>query len=613
MVLSETTADEANEAPRIIQREATRLRVQEARERLANGYGAKPEFQHELLLKFVNNEISAQVTIPLLATIIALALAFWAPVVEVAIWWCLVMGGRYVLMKTCKQFARTSIHDMNIAAWRKKLIFAEALYGTTWASVALVAFTSTNQSVHVFVFATLIVVLTIRLLFASTVLSIVNAGTFPITIALAIRFVLQNDPFYWAMALMALGIHTYFLFLAKGLHATVSAMLEYRGEKDLLVAELEKASSISDEARRRAEEANVAKSRFLATMSHELRTPLNAILGFSEVMKAELMGPLANDTYKGYADNIHSSGTHLLHLINEILDLSRIEAGKHELIEEPIHLIDVANDCQILLRLRADGKKIHFVEDFSNDLPQLWIDERAIRQVILNLLSNAIKFTPSGGTVTLSVGRHHNGDQFIRVTDTGPGIPAEEIPRVLKAFGQGSLAHENAEGGTGLGLPIVQSLIELHGGKFTLESELRVGTVAHATIPHGRTIQVNTSLSERAEQRRQSNQIDVTPPPTRTEVSATGIMSAPETTNSRDGIDQGVAPVPITTSPHEGSTPVSAVRATAFADVPTNVEADPVGRPTQSGSPHHPMKGQTSTADSHPIRKMQLIASEVAH
>ncbi len=600
MVLSETSTGDTNAAPRIIQREATRLRVQEARERLANGYGAKPEFQHELLLKFANNEISAQITIPLLTTIIALAMAFWAPIEEVALWWCVVMGGRYMLMRACTQFARAPIHNMDIAAWRNRLIRAEALYGTTWACVALVAFNSPNQSVHVFVFATLIVVLTIRLLFASTVLPIVNAGTIPMTIALVIRFVLQNDPFYWAMALMALGIHTYFLFLAKGLHATVSAMLEYRGEKDLLVAELEKASSISDEARRRAEEANVAKSQFLATMSHELRTPLNAILGFSEVMKSELMGPLHNETYKGYADNIHSSGTHLLHLINEILDLSRIEAGKHELVEEPVFLLDVANDCHVLLRLRAEAKKIQLVEDFIPDLPQVWIDERAIRQVILNLLSNAIKFTPSGGTVTLTIGRHRNGDQFIRVTDTGPGIPAEEIPKVLQAFGQGSLAHTNAEGGTGLGLPIVRSLIELHGGQFSLESELRVGTVAHATIPHSRTIQTNTSLAARAEQRRKTEfDIDITPP---LQVPPTpDINTLPHVTQDN--------PQPVTSANVHRAYDVRELLANTVSpsNGSTTVAAQAVASQTRSDTEENKSTGN------HPIRRMQLVAPEAPY
>ncbi len=185
-------------------------------------------------------------------------------------------------------------------------------------------------------FAALIVVLTIRLLFASTVMPIVYAGTIPISIALVIRFVALGEPFYWAMALMTVGIHVYFIFLAKGLNATVLAMLSFRAEKDALIAELEQAKAISDEARRRAEASNTAKSRFLANMSHELRTPLNAILGFSEVMKTEMMGPIANKTYLEYAGHIHASGTHLLSVINEILDLSRIEAGRHELREEPV-------------------------------------------------------------------------------------------------------------------------------------------------------------------------------------------------------------------------------------------------------------------------------------
>ena len=157
----------------------------------------------------------------------------------------------------------------------------------------------------------------------------------PMTVAVVGRLLLQGDFFHLALASMAVGVHVYFVFLAKGLNATAMQMLRFRAQKDLLIAELEEAKAISDEARRRAEEANVAKSRFLATMSHELRTPLNAILGFSEVMHAEIMGPMENKLYKEYAGNIHQSGSHLLHLINEILDLSRIEAGRYELNEAP--------------------------------------------------------------------------------------------------------------------------------------------------------------------------------------------------------------------------------------------------------------------------------------
>jgi len=223
-------------------------------------------------------------------------------------------------------------------------------------------------------------------------------------------------------------------------------------------------------------------------MSHELRTPLNAIMGFSEVMKAEILGPMANPTYKDYAGNIHDSGRHLLNLINEILDLSRIEAGRYELHEEPIRLVDVAEDCHNLLKLRAEGKGLQVIEDFDFELPQIWADQRAIRQICLNLLSNALKFTPKGGRITISVRDTDDGGQLLSVRDTGPGIPKEEIPKVMQAFGQGSLAHQTAEGGTGLGLTIVKNLIELHGGRFELRSELRKGTEATIYVARQRVM-----------------------------------------------------------------------------------------------------------------------------
>ena len=163
-------------------------------------------------------------------------------------------------------------------------------------------------------------------------------------------------------------------------------------------------------------------------MSHELRTPLNAILGFSEIMRAEILGPHNNPTYKEYAADIHQSGQHLLNLINEILDISRIEAGRYELHEAPLGLPDVVEDCHRLMRLRAENKGLKIVESFEENLPQLWADERAIRQICLNLLSNAIKFTPSGGTITLKVGRTGTGGQFLSVKDTGPGIPEKRDP-----------------------------------------------------------------------------------------------------------------------------------------------------------------------------------------
>ena len=469
--------------------------VKGVRQRLAEGRD-QPEhdFEYELLHMFVRNELGALLTIPLLAVIIALASMFWAPPVEPTIWLAILLLSRFLLIRFARQFERADRNDMDVVSWRKTLTAAEALYGVSWAGVAVVGLEPTEPTAHLFVFAALIVVSTIRLLFASTVMPIVYAGTIPITLALVARFACLNEPFYWAMALMTIGINVYFIFLAKGLNATVMAMLAFRTEKDGLIAELEQSKSISDEARRRAEAANIAKSRFLANMSHELRTPLNAILGFSEVMTAQLFGPVANPTYLEYAGHIHDSGTHLLGVINEILDLSRIEAGRHELKEEQVYLVDIAEECVRLCRLKAEAKSQKVIHVFAEGLPPLWADERAVRQITLNLLGNAQKFTPRGGQITISVEAQADGAQTLRIRDNGPGIPEAELPKVMQAFGQGSLAHQTAEGGTGLGLPIVNSLVDLHGGTFALQSELRAGTEAIVTFPPERVLQTVAPL-----------------------------------------------------------------------------------------------------------------------
>ncbi len=462
--------------------------VKEARDKLGQKKGSE-RFQYELLLMFARNELMASLSIPLFAVILAVSTSFWASINEIALWLGAVFISKSIILMLCRKFISLPRQDVKVQKWLKHLTIAELLYGFAWAGIALISATSTDQAAHIFIFASFIAVISIRMMFASTIMPLVIAGTVPMTTALVIHFLLLNTPFYWALAAMAVGIHVYLMFLMTGLNSTVYAMLEYRADKDILIGRLEEAKAFSDDARKRAEEANLAKSRFLATMSHELRTPLNAILGFSEVMKSEVFGPHANATYKEYSEDIHSSGNHLLNLINEILDLSRIEAERYELHESTAKLGDIAEDCKHLISMRAHTKGIQLELVEESQLNSIWVDERAIRQVCLNLLSNAVKFTPQNGKVTITVGNTASGGQYLTVKDTGPGIPEEEIEKVLKPFGQGSLAHETAEGGTGLGLAICQKLVGLHDGEFKLSSELRHGTIVGFELPAKRVMQ----------------------------------------------------------------------------------------------------------------------------
>jgi two-component system cell cycle sensor histidine kinase PleC len=223
---------------------------------------------------------------------------------------------------------------------------------------------------------------------------------------------------------------------------------------------------------------------------------LNAILGFSEVMKSEIFGEHAVAVYKTYSADIHNSGVHLLNLINEILDLSRIEAGRYELNEEAVSLVHVVTECHHLLKLRASNRGITIYDVFEQDMPRIWGDERATRQIVLNLLSNSIKFTPQGGEILLKVGWTASGGQYLSVKDNGSGIAEDEIPIVLASFGQGSNSIKSAEQGAGLGLPIAKSLIDMHGGTFTLKSKLRLGTEVIVTFPPERVMSALAPMAE---------------------------------------------------------------------------------------------------------------------
>jgi PAS domain S-box-containing protein len=241
-------------------------------------------------------------------------------------------------------------------------------------------------------------------------------------------------------------------------------------------------------AKDEAEAANRTKSAFLANMSHELRTPLNAIIGFSEIIKDEMFGPVGSPKYRDYVEDIHDSAVLLLDLINDVLDFSKAEAGKLKPRDETVDVRDLVTSTVRLVRNDPDAEGIAFAEDLPDDLPYVTADARMLKQMLLNLLSNAVKFTRPGGTVTVRAEVDGEGRFVLSVHDTGVGIAADDIPLVMSAFGQAENILNRRHRGTGLGLPLVKSLAEVHGGTFALQSEIGVGTVATIVLPRSRLL-----------------------------------------------------------------------------------------------------------------------------
>jgi two-component system, cell cycle sensor histidine kinase PleC len=242
-----------------------------------------------------------------------------------------------------------------------------------------------------------------------------------------------------------------------------------------------------ERARLRAEESNRVKSQFMANMSHELRTPLNAIIGFSEVIRDALVGPVS-PRYRDYARDIQGSGKHLLGLINDVLDLSKIELGRLELHEEPVDLAKVAHDCHRLIADRITSGGLDFALEAPAGLPAVLGDELRLKQIILNLLSNSVKFTPAGGRIVLAISAPPDGTVVIAVADTGIGMKPEEIPIALEPFRQIDSALNRRYEGTGLGLPLARTLVELHGGFLNVISAAGRGTTVTVTLPADRVL-----------------------------------------------------------------------------------------------------------------------------
>jgi signal transduction histidine kinase len=245
------------------------------------------------------------------------------------------------------------------------------------------------------------------------------------------------------------------------------------------------------QARSQAEAANRSKSEFLANMSHELRTPLNAIIGFSEIISQELFGPIGNEKYLEYMKDIHKSSLHLLSIINDVLDMSKIEAGKLELSKEALNIQSLVSDVIRMMHEGAASRSIELIARFPDEPVDIWADQRAITQVFLNLLSNAIKFSKEGGKVCLRVNADQPSLAVIQFEDYGIGMNEEEQERALQPFGQAQPATTRNYGGTGLGLPITKGLVEAHGGRLVINSRPNCGTVVSVILPTETTARIS--------------------------------------------------------------------------------------------------------------------------
>ncbi|MFD2237294.1 ATP-binding protein [Aureimonas populi] len=469
--------------------------LREARERLVFRRPLPLRFERALLVQHASAVRAAAPLLPLPVILAGAGLWAFAGSAMAVLWSGLALSLSIVHLGLADRLKAQAGRGFDPRLWTRLMLGTHALSGLIWAWLAQASCTSCAPlRFEMLLLSVLVLAVAMTAMVGATLRAVVPVAFAPMALVLLWRAGEASDPVAAAMLMVPAGAVPLFAFVAARLRADTLERLRHTAERDELIAELEEERIAADEARKRAEEANQAKSRFLATMSHELRTPLNAILGFSEVVSKEILGPVGNPVYRDYAEDIHASGQHLLDLINEILDLSRVEAGRYVLNEEAVDLVAIAHDCRAYLQMKADGKSIRLSTRVEDGLPLIWGDPRALRQVVLNLLSNAVKFAPVGGEVVLRVGWTAGGGQYVSVRDNGPGIPEAEIPLVLTSFGQGSAAIKNAEQGSGLGLPIVQALVHLHDGEFRLDSRPGQGTEALAIFPHGRVLEVMPAM-----------------------------------------------------------------------------------------------------------------------
>ena len=425
--------------------------------------------------------------LPLAAIFVALANSSWVPLPSL-IGWPLAVS---IATISCDLYYRRLLRQSDHSAddiKRRARAFARLtiIQAVVWCSVGFIFWVPGNTENH----ALLILILACTASGWSSMGAFhlaTGAGPMPIyLVTLAAMPLMERSARDWLLAALCVAFWILMRSLLMINYRTRERMIRLEQERTGLINGLKTAKEQSDVARERAETASRAKSAFLANMSHELRTPLNAILGFAEIINSKTMGPGVSDQYSEYAGHIHGSGRHLLSLINDILDLAKIEAGRMVLRESDIDLRRLMDDVVTMFgaQARAGGITLTIEDDHS---PLIVVgDERALRQILVNLMSNAIKFTPPAGRVSVFANLQADGSLAFGVVDTGLGIAPEDHEKVFESFGQGRHDAIVSDHGTGLGLPIVRGLAEAHGGRVVLNSAANEGTRVTVILPRER-------------------------------------------------------------------------------------------------------------------------------
>jgi two-component system cell cycle sensor histidine kinase PleC len=389
--------------------------------------------------------------------------------------------GASALMATAYQYYDDSEGDAD--SWLQCFVMIQAFGSAAWGLMPWLCWEKGNELNHMFLAACVMAVIAGLVVARGSNMRMYIANLMPLSLMTALRFLMGDSVTDMMMGAVAPFVAFQMWHTGRPLVLRMGEDARLRFKVEDLARELEETRDEALRKRFEAEAANASKTSFLANMSHELRTPLNAILGFSEIIAQECFGPVGSERYRDYAGDIHASGAHLLSLINDLLDVAKIEAGRMDIAP---HVLDAGRTFDIALKLigtRAREKDQTLAIAVESNAPALYADERALKQILINLVSNAVKFTPESGKIEVIGGRAANGDFQITVRDNGPGIPREKIDTIFQPFNQVDNRFDRQAGGTGLGLALVRGLAELHGGRAWIESEFGRGCSVFVTLP----------------------------------------------------------------------------------------------------------------------------------